>query len=165
MPERRDTRQSVGENDRKRGLKGYDGYKRLQGRKRHVLVDSLGMILEVVLTAANVSDVQGGGQVLRQAHQHYPRLSHVWADQGYKGLFPAWAWNFLSLTVHLTSQPGFGVLGSLRPKRWVVERTFAWLGRSRRLSKDYEYLAETSQAMIYLAMTRLMLHRLVQDAA
>lgn len=107
-------------------------------------------------------DVQGGGQVLLRAHQRYPRLSTVWADQGYKGLFPAWAWQRLSVEVHLTSKPGFGVLGSLHPKRWIVERTFAWLGRYRRLSKDYEYLVETSLSMIALAMTRLMLKRLVR---
>jgi putative transposase len=128
-------------------------------------VDSLGLLLEVVLTAANQSDIAGGHQVLRQAHSHYPRLTQVWADQGYKGLFPAWAWNSLGIDVRLTSKPGFGVPGTLYPKRWVVERTFAWLGRYRRLSKDYEYLTETSRAWIFLAMTRLMLKRLTRDAA
>ncbi len=162
MSECRYPRQSVGENDGKRGLKGYDGYKRLQGRKRHLLVDTLGMVLDVELTGANVSDVHGGGRVLQRAQTHYPRLTTVWADLGYKGLFPAWAWHRLGIAVELTSKPGFGEKPlRLRPKRWIVERTFAWLGRSRRLSKDYEYLVETSRAMIYLAMTRLMLRRLV----
>jgi putative transposase len=121
------------------------------------------MVLEVELTAANVSDVYGGGQVLVRAQARYPRLARVWADLGYKGLFPAWAWHRLGIAVELTSKPGFGAkVTSLRPKRWIVERTFAWLGRFRRLSKDYEYLVETSRAMIYLALTRLMLRRLVQ---
>ena len=133
MPQCCHSRQPVGENDGKRGLKGYDGYKRLQGRKRHLLVDTLGMILEVELTAANVSDVHGGGQVLVRAQARYPRLATVWADLGYKGLFPAWAWHRLGIVVTLTSKPGFGEKPlRLRPKRWIVERTFAWLGRYRR---------------------------------
>lgn len=163
LSERRHSRQSVGENDGKRGLKGYDGYKRLQGRKHHLLVDTLSMVLEVELSAASERDVQGGAQVLLRAQARYPRLKTIWADLGYKGLFPAWVWHRLGIAVNLTSKPGFGEKPRLlRPKRWIVERTFAWLGRSRRLSKDYEYLVETSRAMIYLAMTRLMLRRLVQ---
>jgi putative transposase len=148
--------------------RGYDGGKHVAGRKRHILVDTLGLVLWVLVTAAHVHDTTAAVQVLqawfvrvkKSKYSRWCRLKKIWADGGYRGQLLDWAKHTLGWTVEivekLADHTGFHVL----PKRWIVERTFAWLNRCRRLSKDYERLPETSAAFIYVAMIRLMLRRL-----
>jgi putative transposase len=130
------------------------------GRKRHLVVDTLGLVLAVAVHAADVQDRDGAKLVLAQLAGRFPRRWVVWADGGYAGALQTWALVAAGLVIDSVAKPagakGFTVL----PKRWIVERTFAWLGRSRRLSKDYEGLAVTSEAWIRIAMIHLMLKRL-----
>ena len=132
----------------------------MTGRKRHILVDTLGLLLVVVVHAANIQESEGAKLVLRKAVGRFPRLTKVWVDQGYKPHLIEWARAVGGWAVEVVAKPreqkGFAVL----PKRWIVERTLACLGRSRRLSKDYEGLPETGEAWIHLAMIHLMLKRL-----
>lgn len=145
----------------------------MNGRKRHLLVDTLGLVLQVVVHPANIGDREGAKQVLAPVSAAYPRLRQLWADQGYRGALATWIDEQLGLVLELVPRPtrwewvapgeqptpidaGFVV----QPRRWVVERTFAWIGRYRRMSKDYEFLPSSVEAFIYLAMSRLMLARL-----
>jgi len=146
-----------------KGERGYDAGKRVNGRKRHIVVDTTGLLLSVLVTTGNVQDKPGGKQLLTQLYQrlHLPRLKLLWADAGYRGqpfvdwvkTTFGWVWEVVKRNDDLK---GFHVL----PRRWVVERTFGWLNNYRRLSKDYEELPNTSESLIYLAMSRLMLRRL-----
>jgi putative transposase len=120
----------------------------------------LGLLLVVVVHAANVQESEGAKLVLRRALGRFPRLRRIWADQGYKAHFVAWAKAATGWVVELVARPPGAKGFQVPPRRWVVERTFAWLGRSRRLSKDYEGLPETSEAWIQVAMIHLMLKRL-----
>lgn len=144
------------------GPRGYDAGKKVKGRKRHLLVDTLGLVLLVVVHAANIQDRDGAKLVLQDAKRRCPRVQLLWADGGYAGKLVAWIATTLHWMVEIVKRSddmkGFQVL----PRRWVVERTFGWLGRYRRLSKDYERLPETSVALIYLAMTHLMVRRLAR---
>ena len=165
------------------GARGYDGGKKINGRKRHLLVDTQGLVLGVTVHPADIMDRDGVILLLEVLRDRFPRLSHVWLDGGYKGKGKGKEWieTVLGWTVQLVQHPrkithiwapkdavidwntvlpppGFRVL----PRRWVVERTFSWFGQSRRLSKDYEYLCATSEAFIYVAMSRLMLRRLAR---
>jgi putative transposase len=143
------------------GIKGFDAGKKVKGRKRHILVDTLGLLIAVVVTGANVQDYHGAKPVLGTVKDRCPRLKVVWADGIYeKQWLIDWVrtqcgWE-LTITKRSDKEKGFKVL----PKRWVVERTFGWLGRYRRLSKDYERLTETSEAMIQMAMIHIMVRRL-----
>ena len=134
----------------------------MNGRKRHILVDTLGLLLVVVVHAANVQESDGAKLVLRRALGRFPRLRLIWADQGYKAHFVAWAKEVGDWAIEIGARPqgakGFQVL----PRRWVVERTFAWPGRCRRLSKDYEGLPVTHEAWVHLGMIHLMLKRLAR---
>jgi putative transposase len=159
----RHPRQPVGENDGKRGLHGYDAGKKINGRKRHLLVDTLGLVIAVVVHAANLQDRDGAKLVLATLRHRFLRLVLIWADGGYAGALAQWLWGLrsrsrilLEIVKRSDAQKGFKVL----PHRWIVERTFAWLGRYRRLSKDYEFLPETSEAFIKIAMIHLMVRRL-----
>lgn len=143
---------------------GYDGGKQVKGRKRHLLVDTLGLVVMVVVTAANVNDRDGARHLfgkLYQIRQRFPRLVRIWVDGGYSGeefmrwVMDAYRW-ILELVLRSQTAQGFELL----PKRWVVERTFGWFNWCRRLSKDYEILPETSEAFIYVGMIRLLLRRL-----
>lgn len=146
--------------------RGFDAGKIVNGRKRHLLVDTLGLVLIAVVHSAGLQDRDGARLVLQKLAHQFTRLVLIWADGGYAGQLVNWVQQIRSFRrVHLEivkrsdQQKGFVIL----PKRWIVERTFGWLTRYRRLSKDYERLPETSETMIYITMTRLMLNRLASD--
>jgi len=143
---------------------GYDGGKHVSGRKRNVVVDTLGLVVLAKVTAANVQDVHAGKKLLSELSQRpdlLSRLKTIIADGGYRGELVNWVTHHLNaaleIVLKLEGQKGFQVL----PKRWVVERTFAWISRNRRLARDYERLSASSEAFIYIAMIRLGLRRLV----
>lgn len=140
--------------------RGYDAGKKVNGRKRHIAVDTIGMLLVVMVTAASVQDRDGARGLLARVRCHYPHLRLVWADGGYAGKLVAWAANLLEITVTVVAKPagqrGFEVL----PRRWVVERTFAWLTKCRLLARDYERLPGHAEADVQWAMVGLMLRRL-----
>ena len=143
------------------GVRGFDAAKNIKGRKRHLLVDTLGLLMLIVVTAASVQERDGARLVFARINGSCKKLRRLWVDGGYRGASLAtWVtarFRFvLQVVLRGEEQKGFVVL----PRRWVVERTFAWLSLHRRLSKDYEVLTDNSEAMIYIAMTRLMLRRL-----
>ena len=144
------------------GVRGYDAGKKVKGRKRHILVDTIGLLLIVVVHTANIQDRDGAKLVLEQVKDLFPRLELIWADAGYSGKLVDWVNSVCGWMLEIVKRSddikGFQVL----PRRWVVERTFGWLGRYRRLSKDYEGLTESSQALIYAAMIHIMVKRLVK---
>ncbi len=123
-------------------------------------MDSQGLLLEVCLTAANVPDRQPVLSLLQVAQQHYPRLGKVLADKGYRGPLTATVMNRLGIRLSIEQRSQFAKPNQVVSVRWVVERTFAWLGRYRRLSKDYEFLTQSSRTFIFLAMSSLLLRRL-----
>jgi putative transposase len=181
--------QSVRTTDRG-GPHGYDGGKKLSGRKRHILVDTMGLLLKVVVHEANIQDRQGVPLLLEPIQGLFPRMKKVWVDQGYTGKGREWIKEQMGWEVEIVrhSWPArgewvpHGDLSDLStvwftyerikpepkkfrgvlPRRWVVERTFAWMGRSRRMSKDYEYLTRSSESMVHLTMIRLMGRRLAK---
>jgi putative transposase len=133
------------------------------GRKRHLLVDTMGLLLVAVVHAADVQDRDGARLVLEKAKGRFPALRLIWADGGYAGALLDWVKRVCGWVLQTVLRP-VGVKGFvLLPRRWVVERTFAWLGRYRRLSKDYEYLTSTSEAMITIAMIHLMAQRVMRE--
>jgi putative transposase len=166
--------------------RGYDGGKKIAGRKRHLLVDTQGFVLKAKVHSATVMDRDGVALLLpvEEIKQALPTIKHVWLDSGYNGKDkgrewieqnlgwtaeivrhppkPRGIWTTLSAAEidwsKILPPPGFRLL----PRRWVVERTFSWCGQSRRMSKDYERLTETSEAMIYATMSRLMVRRLAK---
>jgi transposase len=147
------------------GARGYDAGKKIKGRKRHLLVDTLGLILALEVTAADVQDRDGAKGPLALLRHRFCRLRRVWADGGYAGALIEWVWRLrgqrrvrLEIVKRTDGERGFAVL----PKRWIVERTLGWLMKSRRLRCDYERHTETSEAMMYLTMIRLMLRRLAE---
>ena len=147
------------------GSRGYDAGKKINGRKRHILVDTLGLILVVVVHVASVQDRDGAKLVFDKADADCQDVELVWADGGYAGKLIEWTrtnhgWK-LEIVKRSDDVKGFQLL----PHRWVVERTLSWISNCRRLSKDYEYHESTSEAMIHLAMTRLMLKRLTDHKA
>jgi len=158
--------------------RGYDGGKQIKGRKRHILVDTEGFVLKAKVHSAKIFDRDGIKLLLEGAKETFPRLSHLWLDAGYngEGRGKDWVEKILGWTAQIVKRPrrwvrvpvdqepppypkGFIVL----PRRWVVERTFSWIGQNRRMSKDYERLPESSEAFIYVAMTRLMVRRLARS--
>jgi putative transposase len=144
------------------GPHGYDGAKKLTGRKRHIAVDTLGFLLAVVVTAASVADAVGAKAVLKQLPQKtFPRLATVRADSAYgKYGLPRWVQRYKHFLLELVRRPAKAVGWLLLPKRWVVERTFAWLGRYRIHSRDYERLPKHSEAQIRLSGIQFLLRRL-----
>jgi putative transposase len=168
------------------GPDGYDGAKKLSGRKRHMLVDTMGLVLKVVVHVTNLQDREGVKVLLEPIKGMFPRMKKVWVDQAYTGKGREWieqemqwevevvrhaprprgmwVWPGMEITpeiIALFQRPrGFRHL----PRRWVVERTLAWIGRYRRMSKDYEYLTSSSESLVYLTMIRLMVKRLARAA-
>jgi putative transposase len=172
--------------------RGYDGGKKVRGRKRHLLVDTQGLVLKAKIHSAKVQDREGIKLLLEPAGNRLSRLSHLWMDAGYtgEGKGADWVQKVLGWTAQIVRHPpklapeelmriwvrewakeGVAIdpekfseprrFGDL-PRRWVAERTFSWLSQNRRMSKDYERLAETSEAFVYVAMTRLMVRRLAR---
>ncbi len=150
------------------GERGYDGGKKLSGRKRHIVVDVMGLVLTVVVTAASVDDGTGAPLVLRRlTAEHRSRLQKVWADKKYRNnALDAWmVGTKAKYKVEVVERPP-GSVGFVKlPKRWVVERTFAWLGRSRRNSRDYEWHVESSESMIKACSIHRMLRILSPDTS
>ena len=142
--------------------RGFDGGKKINGRKRHVVVDSLGLLLAVVVTAASVQDRDGACRLLGLLRERFSTISLVWADGGYAGRLVSWAYQVLALTVTIVKRSddttGFVVL----PRRWVVERTFGWLLRYRRLVRDYERRPEHHEAMVLWATVTIMTRQLTR---
>lgn len=143
------------------GERGYDAGKNVAGRKRHILVDTIGNLLEVVVHAADIQDRDGAKLLLRKLNSAvWDRLEKIWADGGYRGKLIDWVQEHFALILEIVerdpTQQGFQVL----PRRWVVERTFAWFGRYRRLSKDYEHCLSSSEGSIYVASIHTLLKRL-----
>ena len=141
---------------------GYDAGKKIKGKKRHVLVDTLGLMLHAIVHPADIQDRDGGGLVLKTLFGRFPFLTKLFADGGYQGpVFARTAAHVMpGLSVEIVKRSdtakGFEVL----PKRWVVERSFGWFGRCRRLAKDFENLNRTAMAFLRLASIRLMLRKL-----
>ena len=170
--------------------RGYDGNKKVRGRKRHLLVDTEGLVLKAKVHSAKVPDQDGLRLLLESAQSGLSRLKHLWLDAGYRGRGKRWAEEGLGLSVEVVRKPpkpapekvariwaeewakegkkvdwqrlmpprGYVAL----PRRWVVERTFSWLGQNRRMSKDYERLCASAEAFVYAAMIRLMVRRLAR---
>ena len=140
--------------------RGWDNAKKVNGRKRHIAVDVTGLILDVVITAASVQDRQAARPLLWNLHRGCRHVRLVWADAGYAGKLAAWAATLqMNLQIVTKRDPhAFEVL----PRRWVVERTFAWIAKHRRTTRDYEHLPASHEAMILWAMIALMTRRLAQ---
>jgi putative transposase len=168
----------------------FDPAKKVEGRKRHLLVDTEGLVLKAKVHSAKVPDQDGLRLLLESAREGLSRLKHLWVDAGYQGRGKRWAEEAMGLSVEVVRKPqkpipekvakawaqgwakegkvvdwqrlmppkGFRVL----PRRWVVERTFAWISHNRRMTKDYERLCATGEAFVYAAMTRLMVRRLAR---
>lgn len=140
--------------------RGIDGGKKVKGRKRHIITDTMGLLLAVVVHAANEHDSKAALNVINQLKGRFSRMVKIIADGGYRGELidntkKMFGW-VLEIVLRTDSSPKFQVL----PKRWIVERTFSWFENSRRLSKDYEYRTDTSEAMIQLCMIKIMLNRI-----
>jgi transposase len=147
--------------------RGYDGGKKINGRKRHIVVDSLGLLLVVVVTTASMQDRDAAFRVLDAVRARFSTILLVWADGGYAGRLVEWAKSVLALTIQVVKRnadtSGFKVL----PRRWVVERTFGWLLRYRRLVRDYERRPDHHEAMVLWATVTIMtrkLHRATSNA-
>jgi putative transposase len=126
------------------------------------------LILAVVVTAASVQDRDGAKQLLAILRHQFSRLQLIWADQAYAGALVTWVWAlrpWRKVRLEIVKRPAEAQGFQLLPKRWIVERTLGWFGRYRRLSKDYEYLPKTSEAMIHVAMIHLMVRRLARIAS
>ena len=171
--------------------RGYDGNKKIRGRKRHLLVDTEGLVLKAKVHSAKVPDQDGLKLLLESARSGLSRLKHLWLDAGYEGRGKRWAEEVMGLSVEVVRKPPKPAPEKVAkvwaeewakaegkkldwqkfmpprgyvalPRRWVVERTSSWLGQNRRMSKDYERLCANAEAFVYVAMIRLMVRRLVR---
>ena len=140
--------------------RGYDAGKQVKGRKRHIVVDTLGFLLLVIVTSASVQDRDGGVELCDRVQQRFVTIKKIWADSSYRGelveYVQLWCRFILEIVKRSAAQRGFQV----QPKRWIVERSFGWLNPFRRLSKDYENTVESSEAMIKIAYIHCMLRRI-----
>jgi putative transposase len=146
------------------GPRGLDAAKRIKGRKRHIVTDTNGLLLAALVHPANVQDVHGAVALLRAARKRHPTLGHIFADRVYRGpqlqraVSDCGSW-----TIQIVERPP-GVKGfQLLPRRWVVERSFAWLGRCRRLAKDFERTIASATAWLFLSHIRLLSRRIARD--
>lgn len=145
------------------GPRGFDVFKRIKGRKRHIVTDTQGLLLALLVHAASVQDVHGAVPLLGRLRQSFPKLRHLFADGIYRGRklrnaaakFGRWT---IEIVQHSEQTGRF----KPEPKRWVVERTFAWLGRNRRLAKDFERTIDSAEAWILIANVKLLVHRLAR---
>ena len=144
------------------GPHGKDAHKKVNGRKRHLVVDTLGMVVAAVVHSAGIQDRDGAKPLLKKLAGRFPRLKKILADGIYNGGIAEWAKQFGGWVLEVVPKPERkkGEPWKVMKWRWIVERTFAWLGRYRRLSKDYERQPASSEALIYVAMIHLMLRRL-----
>ncbi|WP_353270500.1 transposase [Wolbachia endosymbiont (group A) of Myopa testacea] len=153
-------RQSVSKNDSKRGSRGYDAGKKIKGRKRYIIVDTLGLIITADVHSVSVQDREGALGLFVQAKKKIPILQKFFADQGYMGALQNHCFLktgcLLTIAKKASDAVGFQVI----PKQWIVERTFAWLSNFRRMSKDYEHSPLTSKINIFFDMITLMLNKL-----
>jgi transposase len=157
--QRGDCRFPVGQDGAKRGRRGYDAGKKIKGRKRHIAVDTQGNLLTVVVHSAGIQDRVGARAVSTRLFCRFDTIAKVFVDGGYTGTLIEWAEQMFGYTVEVvkrTEQHLFRVL----PKRWIMERSLAWLNWSRRLSKDYGLLHTTAETMVYVAFAHLLLRRL-----
>jgi transposase len=142
--------------------RGYDAGKRVNGRKRHLAVDTGGLLLAVVVTIAGIQDRDGAVRLLTALRAKFATIALVWADGGYAGRLLTWAQKVLALTVTIVKRTddltGFQVI----PRRWVVERTLAWISKHRRCVRDYETLPQHAEAMVYIAMIMTLSRRLAR---
>jgi transposase len=145
-----------------RSTRGFDAGKKINGTKRHIAVDTTGLLLAVVVTAASIQDRDGAVGLLVQLRAAFSTIRLVWADGGYSGRLVAWAKAVLSLTITIVKRSddttGFVVL----PRRWVVERTFGWISKHRRCARDYETRPDHHEAMVRIAMIAVMSRRLAR---
>ena len=132
----------------------------MKGQKRHIVVDTLGLLLAVVVHPANIQDRDGARLVLQRLVGRCHRLQVIWADGAYRGKLVEWAQRVAGWSLELVRRPAQQHTFPVLPRRWVVARTFGWLNLQRRLSKDYEALCETTETWLYISMTGLMLRRL-----
>lgn len=156
--QRGDSRFAIRENGAKRGRRGYDAGKKIKGRKRHIAVDTQGNLLTVIVHSAGIQDRVAARAVLMRLFSRFDSITTVFADGGYTGTLIDWAKDMFGYSVQIVKrneQHLFRVL----PKRWIVERTFAWLNWSRRLSKDYELRPCSAETMVYIAFAHLLLRR------
>ena len=167
------------------GLHGYDGGKKINGRKRHIITDTEGLLIKVKITEANLGDRQGLICLLESLHGKFTKLKKIFADMGYRGSrFCQQVKNDFKKSIEIVTRPrkyywvpsdvvdideylrSLGHIATdgfqVQPKRWIVERTFAWLGKYRRLSKDFEFKVDFSEGLIYLAMVKNMLKNLTK---
>jgi putative transposase len=142
--------------------RGYDAGKKINGRKRHILVDTMGLLLMVMVLPADVQDRDGARLLLAKALAVYGKIKLIWADGGYAGELVRWTKSALGCVLEIVKRSDKLSKFVVLPRRWVVERTFGWLGRNRRLNRDHERRKEVAEAMVYLAMCRLMLARWVK---
>ncbi len=146
--------------DEQAASKGYDAGKKVKGRKRHILVDTLGLLLTAKVLAADIQDRDGAKILFSEIKEQMPRLQLIWADGGYRGKLILWVAAQCLWMLEIVKRSDREKLFKVLPKRWIVERTFSWLNRNRRLSKDYERKTESSEAFLYLSMSVLMLKRI-----
>ena len=155
---RGDYRFPVCQDGAKRGQRGYDAGKKIKGRKRHIAVDTQGNLLAVVVHSAGIQDRVGARAVMLRLFRRFDSITTVFADGGYTGKLIEWAKEMFGYRVEVVKRNELHKFQVL-PKRWIVERTFAWLNWSRRLSKDYELRQTSAETMIYIAFAHQMLRR------
>ena len=145
------------------GRRGFDKAKLINGRKRHILVDTTGLLMAVVVTAASVQERDGARLLFSRLDGACKKLRLIWVDGGYRGQLLEWVAERFRFRLRVVLRPAAQKAFIVLPRRWVVERTFAWFNHHRRLSKDYEGQESSSEAMIYIVMIRLMLRRLARN--